>query len=927
MVDKFIALAAFLMALLLASAAHAAVVEVHKQTPVNFSGQADFWQDVNSEATPETLTDGTFDDRFHPWSAESLKSLRSDDWLRLRIRNPNSEAEPLAIVVNRKGVQLAELVYRDTEGVHLTRTGRSISYADWPLRALTPALPFVIPPHAELTLYLRVNLAVRAADRTPYVITMSNMLEHAAASSRLANFTFGVILGGTLYVLLIARATREWTGVGYYMALMAASTLVLGLNSGLLIDLPFDTRYLQTGLVPGFAVITRIFLLLFVRSITDMKKDHPLLDRACVLIVGAGVLLLLAYILGSTPAKILAVVIYLLIAHLFLIPVAIAVLLRDRQGGRLFFYIMSIFLVLTIVGQLAVLGWMPNNLLTDYARDLQTALLGLFFAVLLIQRIEKYRSTNQLLTTKTAVASAESRAKSELLAVMSHEIRTPMNGVLGMIELLQGTRLDEVQRLYVNTVQNSGKTLLTVINDILDFSKAEAGKLSLKIEPFDLGELVEAVVGPLRGSSSRQVQLLASIAPNVPLQLRGDPIRLQQILNNLLSNAFKFTERGTIELRLESTATAAGKLQLHCRVTDTGIGIRPEDRERLFLPFSQLDNSMQRRAGGTGLGLIICQQLVALMDGEIRVTSQPGAGSTFAFWVSMEHSDEVPPTLTDIDLRGLKLLGVDDRQDFLHILREQATALGMQVKTVPDSRDACAAALAFQPDVIAIDLDMPDMDGFAVDRALSADPQLQKIPRLLLTASCSPPGAHALADSGFAGAFSKPASARQLGQLLAHALGGSRARADANPNPTAAHANYSVLNVLVAEDNAVNRQVVEAMLQRFGVAPAIALNGVEAVSRVTTATAPFDLILMDCEMPGMDGYRATQMIRQFERATQRPPAHIVALSAHALPEHRDASLNAGMNEHINKPISLAVLSELLKNTFGALAAKSARPGV
>ena len=925
---RFIPLIILLLGILLTPSASAAAVEIRDLAPANFSGQADVWRDDKGEATPETLTSGQFDHRFQPWHAESLKNLNSTDWLRLQIRNPKAQVAALVVNTNSNGILVAELIYRNAEGVHVSRSGRKIPYADWPLHYQFPALPFEIPGRSQLTIYLRIEKGFSSAEKTPTVSTMRDMLEHAGASSRLAHFTLGIVLGVTIYVLLIARFTREWAGVGYYLALMASASLMLGLNSGLLLDLPFDITYLQSGVVPGFAIVTRMLLLLFVRTVCDLKQNHPRLNRVCLLLVAAGAAWLAFYLLGSSPLKILGVVFYLLICHVFLIPVAVAVLLHDRQGGRLFFVCMSVFLVLSISGLLAVLGWIPSNALTAYSRDLSTAVFALFFALILIQRIEKYRSANQELTTKTAVAYAESRAKSELLAVMSHEIRTPMNGVLGMIELLQGTRLDETQRLYVNTVQNSGKTLLTVINDILDFSKADAGKLSLRLEPFDLGELIEAVVAPLRSSSNRQVQLIASIAPEVPLQLRGDPIRLQQILNNLLSNAFKFTERGSIELRVECEEQADGKFQLRCRIADTGIGIRPQDRERLFQPFSQLDNSMQRRAGGTGLGLIICQQLVTLMEGGIKVTSAPGAGSTFEFWVLMERSNEAPLALGDVDLNGLKLLGIDDRQDFLHILHEQATALGMQVQTVTDSHAAVTTALTFMPDVIAIDLDMPGMDGFAVDRALSAEPQLQNIPRLLLTASCNPPGAPALADSGFAGAFSKPTSTRRLGQLLAHALSGTHARGQSGADDstaTSVNADYSALRVLVAEDNSVNRQVVEAMLRRFGVLPDIAVNGIEAVSRVTTANECFDLILMDCEMPGMDGYRATQMIRQFERATQRPHTHIVALSAHALPEHRQASLSAGMDEHVNKPVNLAVLSELLKNTLGAHTQKRVAP--
>jgi len=885
----------------------------------SFTGTAEYWYDPTSNIDREEVVSGIHDTQFSLWQDDKLVAKPGNQWWRIEVSNPTDSVQQLAVLIDNGGIKTAELSFRDEKGLHLLRSGRGVAFSDWPLRYRNPALPIALAPNAREVFYLQLKLGAPVLAIQPQIIRQQDLIGYTNPKTLISTLAIGLIFGVTLYVLLVSAFSREWRGVGYYVGIMVCFTVAQLLESAHLQSLIDRNPYIQTNALFVVGMVGHILETQFVRTFMDVRQHYPKLDRVMQGFMLTGMLIAVLQCLPITIATVYLTLVFVALNYVFMIGTSVLLLWRRQSNSGLFFIGISAYMVPSLVRILAFAGAIPGSILSAHGQELGMALLSVIFAVLLARRMEHYRDHAQSLKTQAVIAQTESRAKSELLAVMSHEIRTPMNGVLGMIELLQGTRLDETQRLYVSTVQNSGKTLLTVINDILDFSKAEAGKLSLKIEPFDLGELIEAVVAPLRSSSSQHVQLLASIAPGVPLKLRGDPIRLQQILNNLLSNAFKFTERGTVELRVESSTAADGKFQLHCRIADTGIGIRPEDRERLFKPFSQLDNSMQRRAGGTGLGLIICQQLVTLMEGEIQVSSHPGIGSTFEFWVGVERNEgeEPPRTLADIDLSGLKLLGIDDRQDFLHILREQATALGMQVQTIPDSRAACAAALAFQPDVIAIDLDMPDMDGFAVDRALNADPQLQKIPRLLLTASCSPPGAHALADSGFAGAFSKPTSARQLGQLLTHALSGTRTRPVPNANSAAAEADYSALKVLVAEDNSVNRQVIEAMLQRFGIAPEIAINGIEAVSRVTTANKPFDLILMDCEMPGMDGYRATQMIRQFEHATQRTHTHIIALSAHALPEHRDASLNAGMDEHVNKPVSLAALRELLKNTSAA----------
>ncbi|MET0379954.1 MAG: ATP-binding protein, partial [Spongiibacteraceae bacterium] len=725
---------------------HAIVVQTDQA--IDFRNQAAIWQDNASEATPQSISSGQFDSYFQPLRQTALDRIPGQLWLRLTLDNPEPLSKNLAVVIDTNQISVMELIYRDEHGLQHLQTGRHIPLAQWPLHYQYPALPFELPANGSRTLYLRVKPGAPSVGALPYVIAERDLLARAASTGKLINLALGIVLGITLYVLLVASFTRAWSGVGYYAALMFTLTLNLLINGGYLRNVLPDTRYFQAEMVLAIGVISRMLLLQFVRTIRETRQKHPVIDGLCLLMIGFGIPLLLLHSIAFSPLLVKAVVIYSLACYMLLIGVSLPLLWLDKKDAVAFVVGINGFLFLSMISQFALLGWIPHSTLTDLSRELATCLLSLLFALLLAQRVNKDRAAAQHMETQAAVARAESRAKSELLAVMSHEIRTPMNGVLGMIELLQGSRLDETQRLYVNTVQSSGKTLLAVINDILDFSKAEAGKLALKMEPFDFGDMVETVVAPFRSSSHRAVQLVASIAPGVPMQVRGDPIRLQQILANLLSNAFKFTERGTIELRIELGQEQDGRLQLRGRVSDTGVGIRPEDHLRLFKPFSQLDNSGPRRTGGTGLGLIISQQLVELMGGTITVHSKPGAGSTFLFDVWLEPTDELPVPHQEVDLHGRRLFGIDDRRDFLHILREQAQALGMVVQTTETSRTARAAAREFRPDIIVIDLDMPEMDGFEVDREFAADPDLQKIPRLLVTASCNPPGAQALAASG-----------------------------------------------------------------------------------------------------------------------------------------------------------------------------------
>lgn len=853
--------------------------------------------------------------RFQPLDRLSFTLPASSQAIWLRV-DSRAFGEPHWLWLFAPRVQYLDLyLVKDGELEQTLHTGEALTLASRPL----PSRAYLFPlPNDEQprVAYLRMT------SNHALMMWFKIIDQRELVAQEKPAYLFGALLGGLLLLALFnllrmvysPTASNLWLA-GMHIALALCATANIGL---LAVWLP-EQSYNQSLIADLAALSAALCILGFTRfffhgSQAEHSPLRHILHAEFALIAGAAAMIALTGLFWHSW-----LVYGLVVLASLTVPVVAFVHWRNGyRPARLIFAGLLLFnLGFIVLGPVLFgfdqlnPGWLVLSLFSV------AMVSGLILSIALSERQRQIASDTLTRRTSEAATSAELKAKAEFLAKISHEIRTPMNGVLGMTELLLGTPLSAKQRDYVQTIHSSGNELLTLINEILDISKLESGQIELDDVQFDLGALIEDCLDIFRAKAEQQkVELISFIQPQVPRVISGDPTRLRQTLLSLLDNAFRQTDEG--EILLVAALDNEGKApRLRIAVQDSGRPLEASERDALLNTRLHSSDFLSTSKLGGRLGLIIARQLVHLMDGEFGVQSGNAAGSTLSLTLPLDPERLEHPT-ADLDgpLQGARLLVVDDNETCRKVLQQQCVAWGLQVSAVASGKEALAllrtkAHLKEYFDAVLLDQEMPGMTGMQLAAKIKEDPNLNHdILLIMLTGISNAPSKIIARNAGVKRILAKPVAGYTLKATLADEL--AQRRLGAPLAPQGDNGGLQVpedFRILVAEDNSISTKVIRGMLSKLNLQPDTASNGEEALRAMQAKQ--YDLVLMDCEMPVLDGFSATEQLRAWEHREQRSRTPVVALTAHILAEHKERARQVGMDGHMSKPVEMSQLRELI----------------
>ena len=873
-------------------------------------------RDEHGDIEFNDILSGAYDRQFVPAlrSSEFLGFSDQRWWIRLALHNNTASPQNLLLTLT-PGLYARLSFYRpDERGLyHASHGGTDLAPPWGDLRQRAPAYQLTLAPGSTQTYYVSV-VPRRHLNYTLHLTSVGHQLQNALASSGLFLLLSGIVLGLVLYNFVQSLLYRN--DVHFYYSLFLCALLLAVLTASGFIGY----QYLAApGLQPrleAFAALLAILLsTAFTRRFLNIAALLPRAEpwlRATM--AGCAIGALLSWIVPVIIAVQLVLALAVLSA-LLLLWVGFTCWLRHGEGAGLYLIARAPLLLAVLLIVLAGFGVVPITFDGPLLALSCATLEALMFAVGLSRKGRDDLRRTLREEHEEALNAATWHTRSETLARLSHEIRTPMSGVLGMAEILRDTPLTPNQKECVRGIQNAGESLLKILNDVLEYSRLEQGHTELEQIRFDLNELVMEAVELFREKAEeKQVELIPHLHTNVPQQVEGDPNRLKQVLTHLLGACIRHAQPG--ELVIDVARDASGRAD-HLRFEFEGSAL--QQAGDAFSALTQFDNVADDHSDSTRLGLSIARQLVEAMAGRCGVRQGRAGPASWCVLPLPAVLEPGLPEISDATLQGRALLVVDDSSTVTRVIRQQALAWGMRVTASHDPREALAsirtqANLNDPYDVVLLDHRMPGMTGMQLAARVQEDPLITPTPILvMLTGVNSAPTATVARNVGIHRVLGKPVSGPRLRQALAEELGAATRRPaphlrDQSPDPG--------LRILVAEDHQLSQKVIRGMLAKLGLDAEIVANGRDAVNAVREGR--YDLVLMDCEMPEMDGFEATRRIRDWERLHDRKPVPIIALTAHILREHRERSLAAGMNAHVPKPVELDVLRQaIVQFTAGA----------